>query len=101
MSYQVIFTRKADLDILKTIHWYDDQQIGLGNKFRDRMFEKIDMIAKNPLIYRIRHGTIRSALLNGFPHVIYYKISDDKIIVSAVLHAKRNPNLWVERKLYE
>lgn len=101
MSYQVFFTKKADLDILKTTYWYDDLQKGLGNKFQKRLFEKIDMIAKNPMIYRIRHNNIRGAMLYKFPHVVYYVIADDKIIVSAILHAKRNTKLWIERKLFE
>lgn len=101
MSYKVSFIKKADLDILKTTYWYNDQQTGLGDKFQKRLFEKIDVIAKNSTIYRIRHNNTRGALLYKFPHVIYYAISDDKIIVLAIQHAKRNPKLWIERKLYE
>jgi plasmid stabilization system protein ParE len=36
-------------------------------------------------------GEVRRALLHTFPYAVYFRASDEMIVVLAVLHLRRNP----------
>ncbi|MCZ6674550.1 MAG: type II toxin-antitoxin system RelE/ParE family toxin [Verrucomicrobia bacterium] len=50
------------------------------------------------MAYRIIQGAFRRHLLARFPYGIIYRIDDDVIYVVAVMHLKRNPGYWKNRK---
>jgi hypothetical protein len=41
---------------------------------------------------------VRRAPVRRFPYGVFFLIDDDTIVVIGVLHAKRNPKLWVKRR---
>ena len=49
----------------------------------------------SPLIYL----NIRRTLTRRFPFGIFYIVINQKIVVLAVLHVRRDPHLWQKRKL--
>ncbi len=55
------------------------------------------IIKENPKIFPIIHKKIRRALIHRFPYGIFYFTGNDLIIVSAIFHAKREPQKWERR----
>ena len=39
-------------------------------------------------------GSLRRALLHTFPYAVYFRTSDEAVVVLAVLHLRRNPKVW-------
>ena len=39
-------------------------------------------------------GDVRRALLHTFPYAVYFRPSDETVVVLAVLHLRRNPKVW-------
>lgn len=70
----------------------------LANIFLEVVEEKIRIIIKNPFAFAIKYREVRQALLIQFPFAIYYIIEDLHITVLAVIHTRRNPEIWQERK---
>lgn len=93
--FQVIISKDAENDLKKSCEWYDLQQAGLSNKFLKAFFYTLKFIEANPLIYQIRHKRkYRFAKMNGFPFVIVYKIDKQMVLVNAVFHTSRNPEVF-------
>lgn len=97
MSYQIIIRPEAENDIRDAFDWYEARSPGLGLEFVRCIDASFDIILESPVIYQHVYKNIRRALPQRFPYGIFYIIEDEKIVVLAVLHAKRNPNLLKQR----
>ncbi len=97
--YKSIILPLAKEDIREAAKWYNKQQKGLGKRFTAEVREKVQFIRQNPEASNMRYKNVRTAILNVFPFMIHYTIDekDETIIVSAVLHTSRNPELWKNR----
>lgn len=57
----------------------------------------LDFIKRNPEIHPIEYKGTRKYILKRFPYKIIYFGEEEKIIVLAVLHGKRSPDLLKNR----
>jgi len=98
MSFSIVFTKGADKDISESMQWYELQKKGLGKRFFDKLYEKVEKIEKNPHLYAIRYNNIRCASIDKFPFLIHYSLDNTNIVVLAILHTSRNPKIWEQLK---
>ncbi len=99
MSFPTKILLDARLDIIGAIAWYNEQQAGLGKRFRDALTETIHAIREQPLLFAERYRGVRLAPLRKFPYLVYYVFDEQqqRIVIIAVLHGGRNPEVWKER----
>jgi plasmid stabilization system protein ParE len=97
--YKSIILPLAKEDIREAARWYNKRQIGLGKRFTTEVREKVHFIRQNPKALIIRYNSVRTAVLNVFPFMVHFTIDEKNktIIISAVLHTSRNPELWKKR----
>ena len=95
--YRLVVGRLADLDIAEAAAWYESRQAGLGIRFIDQVEATYDRIAAGPLGYQRLRGEIRRALIRHFPYAGYFVVEENMIVVTAVLHLRRNPSIWQGR----
>jgi toxin ParE1/3/4 len=91
-------TPEADLDAQGGILWYDERDRELGVDFLRKVNDCITAIQENPQKYPIVHGQMRRALVRRFPYEIIFEIEDDEIIIYAIYHCARNPEVWKHRR---
>ena len=94
MTYKLVVKPEAELDILESAKWYENQQKGLGIRFVNSIDKKILNILENPLKYQVRYKETRFALVKRFPFSIHFLVEEDKIQILAVLSTHRNPQIW-------
>ena len=94
--YRVIILPFAKLDIKEAALWYNSRQSGLGKRFTIHIREKVNYIKQDPHTVNIRYDEVRTAVLDVFPFIIHYIIDEAQklIIITAVLHTSRNPDMW-------
>ncbi len=51
MKFEFIFLEKAKSELLETWIWYEERQEGLGERFKEKVFECINNIEQNPFLY--------------------------------------------------
>lgn len=90
MKFEVIIRPEAEYDLEKAYSWYEDKQVGLGDRFLDQVKYSIHFIAQNPYASPKVYKDTRKHLLQKFPFKIIYFINNDKINILAVLHGKRH-----------
>jgi toxin ParE1/3/4 len=100
MKYSPIVSLGAQQDILESIEWYNNEKDNLGFEFYESVIKKLNSLADNPLHYSKRFKDVRTAKVNKYPYLIYFKIqeSSSSIIILGVLHTSRNPQLIRKRK---
>ncbi|MGQ1947248.1 type II toxin-antitoxin system RelE/ParE family toxin [Geofilum sp. OHC36d9] len=97
--YKAVILPLAKEDVREAAIWYNKQQKGLGKRFTAEVRENVHFIRQNPKASNIRYNSVRTAVLNVFPFMIHFTVDEKNktVIVSAVLHTSRNPELWKNR----
>ena len=94
---QIIVRPEAEADIGDAYKWYESQRKGLGESFLLCIEESLARISRKPSIYRLVHENVRRILIHRFPFGIFFVEEDDRVVIIAVLHARRNPKAWKKR----
>lgn len=87
----------ASRDVDDAATWYEQRRDGLGLRFLgevDRIFRRIE---DGPLQYPMVEEEVRRALLRKFPYTVYFIEEPAQIVVLAVLHCSRHPDVWRSR----
>jgi plasmid stabilization system protein ParE len=97
MSLPVVFRREAKAEFQEAIDWYEARQAGLGKRFLACVEETLERVKKAPEIHGVVYEDVRCALVRRFPYGVYYRPEPDRVIVFAVFHGKRDPEVWQRR----
>lgn len=94
--YKVIMLPVAKRDIKEAADWYNSKQEKLGKRFTRHVRDKVDLLRRNPYLSVNRYDVIRTAVLDVFPFMIHYLINEEQklIIITAILHTSRKPDIW-------
>ena len=96
MNRRVSFRPEAEAEALETRDWYENRWPGLGAEFRAALDETVERLADNPMQFRLVRGETRRAILNRFPHAVYFRLDGNDIVVLAV-HGRQHPRRWQSR----
>ena len=98
MKYKVIVRPEAEDDLKEAFSWYEDKRIGLGYDFMLQVDAGINYINRNPELHPIEYKGTRKHLIKRFPYKIIYLLEEEEIIILAVIHDKRSPDLIKKRR---
>lgn len=77
---------------------YEDQQAGLGRRFREEVDRHIRWIAEHADLPRLRPGGYQRVNLKVFPYYVAYLRMGQTIWILAIAHGHREPEYWIDRK---
>jgi plasmid stabilization system protein ParE len=97
MSYEIIVRPEAAREVQEAFDWYEEKSEGLGLEFLRAADACMAGIKRNPLAYATMYQDTRRALLRKFPYALFYVVREERIIVLACFHAKRDPIDWMRR----
>ena len=89
--YKLVITEEADKDITAAYIYYEDKQVGLGERFLLQLEKYLGNISQNPKHFAVKRANYREAFLRSFPYLIIYEIEDDKIIIYSVFNTPQDP----------
>ena len=89
----------AESDLEGGYRFYERQSPGLGSYFLDSLFSDIDSLRYFEGIHRIVFGYHR-LLSKRFPFAVYYKVSENEVLVTAGLDCRKSPS-WIRKKLMD
>ena len=67
MSYTALLLLKAKKELSDAFLWYEDKQIGLGERFANEIFIKLAEIENYPGRYPIKVKNLREVRGSSFP----------------------------------
>ena len=97
MNWSLTLRKEAESDIVEQFDYYEEKRGGLGHDFLLCVEEALDKLQRNPLIYRRIHRDLRRLAIRRFPHRILYLVIENRVIVTAVFHARKDPTSWGKR----
>jgi plasmid stabilization system protein ParE len=87
---------EAERDLVDGAHFYEAQDVGLGQYFLDSLFSDIDSLQLYAGIHRVQFGYHR-LLSKRFPYAVYYRVEGSVAQVWAVLDCRQDPEKIVSR----
>lgn len=91
-NYSIIYLKKAKKELIDAWNWYEDKQIGLGDKFIKEAFQHISIIEINPTSFPSYYKPYRQLPFSIFPYLIIFKVVKSRIIIVSIFHTSRNPS---------
>jgi plasmid stabilization system protein ParE len=91
MNRKVRLTEEADRHLTEAAQWYERQRSGLGCEFLDQALSAFPLLIEHPLRYPLVRHDIRRAPMAKFPYGIYFRVEQSKVVIVAVMHARRRP----------
>ena len=84
MVYKLEVTEEAKKKVFQDFFWYEQKSEGLGTRFIVEFDAMLDYIKYYPHHFQIKYKNYREAVLKIFPHMIVYRIIDNKVVVYTV-----------------
>ena len=94
---KVLFLEDADIELSKTVDYFEKIHPGLGLDFEREIKENVFKIADNPVLWSLRDDETRRLSTKRFPYQIVYSLHEDIIWIVAIAHHKRFPEYWKQR----
>jgi plasmid stabilization system protein ParE len=91
MARQWVVRPLAEADIEAAAAWYEGQQSGLGLRFVDAVDHVLTRIRDAPLQFPVVSPDVRRALLHTFPYAVYFRPTEESVVILAVLHLRCDP----------
>jgi hypothetical protein len=100
-KYTLVFTPEAIQEMRNAADYYNEQQKGLGKRFKTQLKKELDKLKQNPFSRSLRYDDVRFAVPEVFPYAAHYTIDEEAhvIIIQAVLAFPQDPEVnWKKRK---
>lgn len=91
MKHMIYIRPEAEHDLKEAYAWYEAQIPGLGADFLLHVDAQLKSLQRSPLQNPVVHQEVRRCLIRRFPYSIFYIVEDERVVVLAVFHAKRDP----------
>jgi len=95
---RLLLEPEAQADLGEAFLWYETQRLGLGSEFLAEVALVLEQIERMPESFAIIRGQTRRALLHRLPYAVFYVLDPDVVAVTAVMHGRRDPRRWQERR---
>ena len=100
MAFKIIIKPLARFDLDEAILWYENELSGLGNRFYQAFIDALERISKDPEAFMEISADVRRIVIKKFPYKVFYTISENKIFIIGIMHAKRSSG-FLENRLNE
>jgi plasmid stabilization system protein ParE len=96
--------RPAQTELRAAARRYEEERIGLGERFVLAIDKAINDAVTDPLRWPLMPSVptelgMRRRLVDGFPYAVVYRIVTSELVeIVAVMHGKRSPDYWKERR---
>jgi plasmid stabilization system protein ParE len=96
VALTVVLRPEASAEVLETKSWYEARVSGLGDRFIDDLGAVLTRVVERPTSFPAVRDQTRRAVLERFPYAVYFRQTDDQLVVLAV-HGRQDPKRWQSR----
>lgn len=102
MTRRALLHPEAVAELLEAVRFYEQQQVGLGERFEHEVSKAVDNTVWNPEAWPAVNGHSRSTDVRSwrvlvFPYRVVYFVHENDVVIVAVAHERRRPGYWRRR----
>lgn len=91
---KVKVSRRARADLKAALSFYHDRDPLVSRRFLQAVNACVSRIAAAPRRWPLHSHGARRLLVPKFPYSIYYFDEDETIVIIAIVHSRRHPDVW-------
>jgi toxin ParE1/3/4 len=95
---KLVFRAAAQREFTAAAKWYEEQSPGLGTRFQFAVEEAISRLSATPTSFAQSEKGVFEIRVTQFPYCVYYRVRGDQIVVLAVFHHARDPEVRKKRR---
>ena len=85
------------VDLSSATEYYDEMPPSIGNRLRDEVQSRIDLIAENSEAFPRVHNDVRALRLKKFPYVILFRSHPDFVQFVGLVQGNTDRKHWFDR----
>lgn len=93
----IILIPPSNEELNKAIDYFNDQQVGLGDKFYNEFIRTTELIAMFPETWKKVNEYTHKINMKRFPYIVLYVIDRNDILITCIAHQHRNPIYLIDR----
>jgi toxin ParE1/3/4 len=90
VKWRLVIRSRTETDLREAQEWYETQHTGLGEEFIGEIDVALRVLVRDPQRYTVYYRGFRRVFVRRFPYKVFYRLEDDRVIVSRILHARRD-----------
>jgi plasmid stabilization system protein ParE len=94
---KIEFLAPAEIELIDGISYYNTQSEGLGFEFAAEVKRTIERIIQYPEAWTKLSKRTRRCRTNRFPYGVIYQVKEETLLIVAVMHLSREPQIWESR----
>jgi plasmid stabilization system protein ParE len=98
MTPRVLLEPEAEAEYLDAVGWYATRSTQVADAFRASVRVVLEAVESSPARFPIALADIRKARVPHFPYVVYFVPLPEITSVIAIIHGRRDPRQWQERR---
>ncbi len=91
------FHPSAEIELNEAADYYEHCKTELGSEFVKEIYSTIQRIIRFPEAWMPISKHTRRCLANRFPYGVIYQISENEILIIAIMQMNRKPDYWKSR----
>jgi len=95
---RLLLEPEAETEFLEAQRWYAERGSGIAEAFRAAVARTLEAVESAPHSFPIAVRDIQKARVRRFPYVVYYVRLPEVTTVIAIIHGRRDPRRWQERR---
>ena len=84
-------------EAFRAAQWYRRRSANAAARFLQELNQVFDKIIDAPRRWPLGLAGTRKVKVPSFPFLVFYRETEEKILVLAVAHGRREPNYWRDR----
>ncbi len=89
-----VFHPEAAQEFEESVRYYRDRGRVLGDRFASEVRGAIQRILASPGRWRVLEEDVRRCIVRVFPYSVLYTVEAEFILITAIMHGKREPGYW-------
>ena len=98
MIFSLVVKPEAREELALAAIYYESLSPGLGIRFLDVWESTAANIHRHPLGYAIKKRNFRQTMFRSFPYLVVFEVLGNKVVVYAIIHARKHPSKRYKRK---
>ena len=93
----LIWNDEAEAEFSDAADYYEQQGVGLGDRFASHIEATVARILCNPFMPRCFDSDCRKVRTDRFPYIVIYLVEGENVQIISVMHTSRHPGYWKSR----
>ena len=98
MTPLLLLEPEGEAAFLEAERWYAERSPGIAEAFRAEVARTLEAVEAAPQSFPIAVRDIQKARVRRFPYTVYYVRLPEVTTVVAIIHGRRDPRRWQERR---